>query len=52
LADAAVQGALQQQPDIPEAYLASARHLYNGYRDYDLARAQLATGAASERPAV
>jgi TolB-like protein len=42
LADAAVQGALQQQPDVPEAYLASARHLYYGYRDYDLARAQLA----------
>jgi TolB-like protein len=41
-ADAAVKGALQQQPDVPEAYLASARHLYYGYRDYDLARAQLA----------
>ena len=42
LADAAVESALQQQPDVPEAYLASAHHLYYGYRDYDLARAQLA----------
>jgi TolB-like protein len=43
LADAAVKSALRSQPDLPETHLANARHFYNGYRDYDRARAQLTT---------
>jgi TolB-like protein len=42
LGDAAVNSALALQPDLPEAHLAKARHLYFCYRDYDQARRQLA----------
>ena len=42
LGDSAVNTALALQPDLPEAYLANARHLYLAYRDYDRARQQLA----------
>lgn len=42
LGDAAVNSALSLQPDLPEAHLAKARHLYFCYRDYDQARQQLA----------
>jgi tetratricopeptide (TPR) repeat protein len=42
LADAAVKSAVNLQPDLPEVHLAQALHLYNGYRDYDRARVQLA----------
>ena len=41
-ADQAANTALRLQPDLPEVHLASARHLYYGYRDYEGARAQLA----------
>jgi TolB-like protein/cytochrome c-type biogenesis protein CcmH/NrfG len=41
-ADEAVNTALQLQPDLPEVRLASARHLYCGYRNYVSAREQLA----------
>jgi TolB-like protein/Flp pilus assembly protein TadD len=41
--DAAVDNALRLQPDLPEAHLAYADHLYRGYRDYERARVQLAT---------
>ena len=36
--DGAVRNALALQPDLPEARLANARHLYMAYRDYDQAR--------------
>jgi serine/threonine protein kinase len=42
LVDAAVTEALRLQPDLPEAHLAMARYLYQGYRNYDGARVQLA----------
>ena len=42
LADTAVSRALDLQPDLPEAHLAYAHHLYFGYRDYERARVQLA----------
>jgi serine/threonine protein kinase/tetratricopeptide (TPR) repeat protein len=42
LGDAAVDRALQLQPDLPEVHLASATHLYRCYRDYGRARVQLA----------
>ncbi|MBV8815017.1 MAG: TIR domain-containing protein [Verrucomicrobia bacterium] len=42
LGDTAVNNALTLQPDLPEAHLAKARHLYHCYRDYDQARQQLA----------
>jgi tetratricopeptide (TPR) repeat protein len=42
LADAAVNAASHLQPDLPEVHLAMARHFYNGYRNYDDARVQLA----------
>jgi TolB-like protein/thioredoxin-like negative regulator of GroEL len=41
LADAAISAALRLQPDLPEAHLAMARHLYHGYRNYDGARVEL-----------
>jgi serine/threonine protein kinase/Tfp pilus assembly protein PilF len=40
--DAAIDRAMRLQPDLPEVHLAYAIHLYNGYRDYDRARVQLA----------
>ncbi len=41
LADAAVQRALNLQPDAGPARLALAQHLYQGYRDYERARREL-----------
>jgi serine/threonine protein kinase len=41
-ADAAVSAALRLQPELPEAHLAEARHLFFSYRDNDGARVQLA----------
>ena len=38
LGDEAVNNALRLQPDLPEAHLAYANHLYRGYRDYERAR--------------
>jgi TolB-like protein/tetratricopeptide (TPR) repeat protein len=40
--DAAVNAALELQPDLPEVHLAYAHHLYLLYRDYERARVQLA----------
>jgi hypothetical protein len=42
LADAAIDSALRLQPDLPEAHLTYAYHLYFCYRDYERARVQLA----------
>jgi TolB-like protein/Flp pilus assembly protein TadD len=42
LAHAAVQGALQSQPDAGEAHLALADYYYHGFRDYERAREELA----------
>lgn len=42
LADNAIQKALHLRPDTGEAHLALAQHLYQGYFDYDRARAELA----------
>jgi TolB-like protein/Tfp pilus assembly protein PilF len=41
LADSSVRTALRLHPDAGVAYLALARHLYHGYRDYDRARVEL-----------
>jgi serine/threonine protein kinase/tetratricopeptide (TPR) repeat protein len=40
--DAAVEQALRLKPNLPEAHLAAALHLYTWYRDYEKARAHLA----------
>jgi TolB-like protein/Tfp pilus assembly protein PilF len=40
-ADGAVNKALQLQPDLPEAHLAHANHLYRAYRNYDRAWEEL-----------
>ena len=40
--DAAVNEALRLNPNLPEAHLAAAGHLYDCYRDYEKARAHLA----------
>jgi TolB-like protein/Tfp pilus assembly protein PilF len=42
LANAAVQAALRLRPGSGEAHLASAEHLYRGYRDHEGALAELA----------
>ena len=42
LADAAVDKALQLDPESGEAHLTRAQHLYRGYFDYNGARAELA----------
>jgi TolB-like protein/class 3 adenylate cyclase/Tfp pilus assembly protein PilF len=42
LANAAVQTALRLQPDAGEAHLALAIYYYNGFRDYQRARSELA----------
>jgi serine/threonine protein kinase len=44
-ADAAVQAALQLRPDLPEAHLAMASHLYICYRDFERASVQIAIAA-------
>ena len=41
LAEAAIQAVVRLRPDDGETHLASAQHLYNAYRDYDRARAEL-----------
>ena len=41
LAEAAIQAAFRIRPNAGEAHLARAYHLYNGYRDYDGALAEL-----------
>jgi TolB-like protein len=43
--DAAVHKALQLRPDLPEAHLAMASHLYICYRDFERARVQIAIAA-------
>ena len=40
--DAAIANALRLQPDLPEAHLTYAYHLYYCYRDYERAQVQLA----------
>ena len=40
--DAAVEQALRLKPNLPEAHLAAALHLYTWYRDYEKARAHIA----------
>jgi serine/threonine protein kinase/Tfp pilus assembly protein PilF len=40
-ADAAIKGALELQPDLPEVHLAYTLYLYWIYRDYERARVQL-----------
>ncbi|HEY2799511.1 MAG TPA: hypothetical protein VGI85_02880 [Chthoniobacterales bacterium] len=47
LGDAAVTAALRLKPDSPEAHLARARHLYQGYLAYDPALAELAIARAA-----
>jgi serine/threonine protein kinase len=42
LGDAAVNEALRLRPDLAQAHLASAYHLYVCYRNYDRARVQIA----------
>ena len=42
LANSAIQTALRLRPDAGEAHLALAWHRYNGYLDYDNARAEIA----------
>jgi TolB-like protein/Flp pilus assembly protein TadD len=46
LGDAAVNEALRLQPDLPEAHLALATHLYF-YREFERARVQIAIAAQS-----
>jgi TolB-like protein/class 3 adenylate cyclase/cytochrome c-type biogenesis protein CcmH/NrfG len=41
LANAAIQNASQLQPDAAEVHLARALYAYQGFRDYDQARAEL-----------
>jgi TolB-like protein/Flp pilus assembly protein TadD len=41
LAEAAIQAAARLRPDAGETHLARAQNLYNGYRDYDGAFAEL-----------
>jgi TolB-like protein/Flp pilus assembly protein TadD len=45
LGDAAVNEALRLRPDLPEAHLAMAFHLYICYRDFERARVQVAIAA-------
>jgi serine/threonine protein kinase len=45
--DAAVNEALRLNPNLPEAHLAAAGHLYDCYRDYQKARAHLAIAEGS-----
>jgi TolB-like protein/Flp pilus assembly protein TadD len=42
LADAAIANALRLQPDLPDAHLTYAYHLYHCYRDYERAQVHLA----------
>jgi len=45
LAEAALQAAFRIRPNAAEAHLARAYHLYNGYRNYDGALAELEAAA-------
>jgi Tetratricopeptide repeat len=45
LGDAAVNEALRLRPDLPEAHLTVAAHLYYCYRDFERARVQIAIAA-------
>jgi TolB-like protein/predicted Ser/Thr protein kinase/Tfp pilus assembly protein PilF len=45
LAQSAINSAFRLKPDLGEAHLALARHLYHGYVDYDRAREELAIAA-------
>jgi serine/threonine protein kinase len=45
LGDAAVNEALRIRPDLAEAHLAAAFHLYRCYRDFERARVQIAIAA-------
>ena len=45
LAEATVQTVFRLRPEAGEAHLASARHFYWGYRDYDRARKELTIAA-------
>jgi TolB-like protein/Flp pilus assembly protein TadD len=45
LAGSAVSSVQRLQPNSGEAHLATAAHLYSGYRDYDRARQELALAA-------
>ena len=45
LGDTAANEALRLRPDLPEAHLAMAFHLYYCYRDFERARVQIAIGA-------
>ena len=47
LGDAAANEALRLRPDLPEAHLAMAFHLYYCYRDFERARVQIAIAAQS-----
>jgi serine/threonine protein kinase/Flp pilus assembly protein TadD len=47
LGDAAVNEALRLRPDLPEAHLALAAHLYYCYRDFEKARFQISIAARS-----
>src|SRR6201987_126910 len=42
LGDTAIAAATRLQPDLPDVHLATARHLYDAYRDYEKARQQIA----------
>jgi serine/threonine protein kinase/Flp pilus assembly protein TadD len=42
LGDTAIAAATRLQPDLPDLHLATARHLYDAYRDYEKARQQIA----------
>jgi TolB-like protein/Tfp pilus assembly protein PilF len=46
LGEEAVNKALTLQPDLPEAHLAHANHLYRGHRNYERAREELAKAKA------
>ena len=52
-AEAAIQEAFRIRPNAGEVHLARARHLYNGYLDYDgaLAELEVARADAAERSA-
>jgi len=47
LGDAAIEAATRLQPDLPDVHLATARHLYDVYRDYEKARLQIALAEQS-----
>jgi TolB-like protein/class 3 adenylate cyclase len=54
LAEAAIKAAFQLRPDVGEAHLARATHLYQAYRDYDgaLAELEVARSRMSNAPGI